>query len=64
LRALEKRGVTMSEIAARYAEAQGRPVSVNAVSRVIAGSSRSAPLEAFIEGQILAVPRYSLFPED
>lgn len=52
----------MSEIAARYAEAQARPVSVNAVSRVIAGSSRSAPLEEFIEVQVLGVPRLSLFP--
>jgi hypothetical protein len=62
LRALEKKGITMSEIASRYAQAQERPVSVNAVSRVIAGHSRSAPLEEFIEVHVLGAQRYSLWP--
>ncbi len=63
-KALQQARVTMAEIAFRYYQAGNREISVSAVSRVIGGQSRSEALEAFIETEILSVPRYSLFPED
>jgi len=54
----------MAEIAFRYYQAGNREISVSAVSRVIGGQSRSEALEAFIETEVLNVPRYSLFPDD
>lgn len=53
----------MEEVARRYGESIGRSKTASAVSRVLAGSSRSEALEAFIELEVLGVPRFSLFPE-